>query len=398
MVTIRFYQEIDQEQWDSYVLNHPRGTLFHLISWKNVIEKTFGHKSFYLLAENTAPRQHRNTNVSASDLKRSDPRTSYMNDSPINPTNSINPSNSSNPSNSINPSNSSNPIVGILPLFSVKSLLFGKSLVSVPFAAYGGILADDPDVANQLLDKAKEITCSEGLDYLEFRNRDGVIENLPLKELYVSFRREIFEDLESNMNAILRKSRRMIRVGEKEGLTLEFGHEALIPAFYEIFARSYHRLGSPVFSIKLFRNLLREFKEKASILLIRDKESRPISGVLSFFYKDEVIPYYAGSLFEYRQLAPNDYMYWQLIKYGCENGYKLFDFGRSKIETGSFDFKRHWGFKPEPLPYQYFLNRIKEIPNISPANPKYQKKIEIWRKLPFWATKIIGPHIVKYIP
>jgi len=119
---------------------------------------------------------------------------------------------------------------------------------------------------------------------------------------------------------------------------------------------------------------------------------------LTFFYKDQVLPYYAGSLLEYRDLAPNDYMYWQLMRYGYENGCKLFDFGRSKVDTGSYDFKRHWGFEPEPLPYQYFLNRINEIPNLSPANPKYQKKIEIWRKLPFRATKIIGPHIVKYIP
>lgn len=393
MNTIRFYEGIDQEQWDSYVLNHPYGTLFHLIGWKNVIENTFGHRSYYLIAESssniprsqqsntidrdgeTAALQHRNTNGYTSNLKQTE-----------------------NPQAQRSSNVQQSSTVGVLPLFSVKSLLFGKCLVSVPFAAYGGILADDPDVANQLLDKGKEITCSKRLDYFEFRNRDGRIENLPLKELYVSFRREIFEDLESNMNAILRKSRRMIRVGEKEGLTHEFGDEELIPEFYEIFARSYHRLGSPVFSIKLFRNLLREFKEKANILLIRNKEGRSISGVLSFFYKDEVIPYYAGSLFEYRQLAPNDFMYWQLMKYGCENGYKLFDFGRSKIETGSFDFKRHWGFKPEPLPYQYFLNRIKEIPNISPVNPKYQRKIEIWKRLPFWVTKIMGPRIVKYIP
>jgi lipid II:glycine glycyltransferase (peptidoglycan interpeptide bridge formation enzyme) len=91
-------------------------------------------------------------------------------------------------------------------------------------------------------------------------------------------------------------------------------------------------------------------------------------------------------------------MYWQLMKYGCENGYKLFDFGRSKTDTGSYDFKRHWGFEPEPLPYQYFLNRIDEIPNLSPTNAKYRKKIEMWQKMPFWLTKIIGPRIVKYIP
>lgn len=357
MTTIRLYADRDKARWDSYVLNHPGGTFFHLSGWKEVIEETFHHKSYYLVAQ-------KNENTL----------------------------------DGLNHADKTSTIVGILPLFSVKSFLFCKSLVSVPFAAYGGILADDENVAQQLLNQAKEITRSERLEYLELRNRDGEMANLPTKDLYIGFRREIFKDLESNMNAILRKSRRMIRVGEKEGLTHEFGHEELILVFYEIFARSYHRLGSTVFSIKLFRNLLREFREKANILLIRDKEGRPISGVLSFFYKDEVIPYYAGSLFEYRHLAPNDFMYWQLMKYGCENGYKMFDFGRSKVGTGSYDFKRHWGFEPKPLLYQYYLNGIKEIPNISPANPKYQKKIQIWQRLPFWATKLIGPYIVKYIP
>jgi FemAB-related protein (PEP-CTERM system-associated) len=379
MITIRFYQDIDKERWDSYVMDHPNGTFFHLIGWKVVVERTFHHKSYYLIAESnddTATSRHRATSIESDSniaLQRHD-------------------------NTGTNPSNSSNAIVGVLPLFSVKSFLFCKSLVSLPFAAYGGILADNQEVANQLFEKAKGITCSDGLDYLELRNRDGGIENLPFKELYVFFRREILEDLESNMTAIPRKSRRMIRQGEKAGLTYEFGREKLLPEFYEIFARSYHRLGSPVFSLELFKNLLRELKGQANILLVKNPEGKSISGVLTFYYKDQVLPYYAGSLFEYRDLAPNDYMYWQLMKYGCENGYKLFDFGRSKTDTGSYDFKRHWGFEPEPLPYQYFLNRIDEVPNLSPANPKYQKKIEVWQKMPFWLTKIIGPHIVKYIP
>ncbi len=373
MTIIRFYQDNDKPQWDSYVQNHPNGTFFHLIGWKNVIEKTFAHKSFYLLAEDTEDDGiivQKYTEIAEKDRSTAAPqhRSSSMR------------------------------IIGILPLFSVKSFLFGKSLVSIPFAAYGGILADNSEIANQLFEKAKEVTRSKRLEYLEFRNRDGGIENLPTKELYVRYRREIFRDLDSNMKAIPRKSRRMVRVGEKEGLTYQFGQEELIPEFYEIFARSYHRLGSPVFTNRLYKNLFEEFKEKTNILIVRSREGKPISSVLTFFYKDEVLPYFAGSLFEYREIAPNDYMYWQLMKYGCENGYKVFDFGRSKIDTGSSDFKRHWGFDPEPLPYQYYLNGIGEIPNISPANSKYHKKIEMWRKLPLWATKIIGPHIVKYIP
>jgi FemAB-related protein (PEP-CTERM system-associated) len=373
MATIRLYQDIDGTLWDSYVLNHPSGTFFHLIGWKKVIEKTFRHKSYYLVAGINGNR------ADLSPLLEKDCDAAAR-------------------QHRINPTSPTNPIVGILPLFSVRSFIFGKSLVSIPFAAYGGVLADSEEIASQLIRQAQEITRSEGLDYLELKNRDGGNPDLLTKDLYFVFRREIFEDLDSNMMAIPRKSRRMVRVGEKEGLSFEFGQEELIPTFYEIFAKSYHRLGSPVFSIKLFRNLIEEFKEKTNILIIRDKKGKPISSVMTFFYKNEVLPYYAGSLLEYRDVAPNDFMYWQLMKYGCENGYRVFDFGRSKVDTGSYDFKRHWGFEPQPLRYQYCLNGIREIPNISPANPKYQKKIEMWQKIPLWATKVIGPYVVKYIP
>jgi len=381
-ITIRPFQEVDRQAWDSYVLNHPKGTLFHLIGWKNVVEKTFSHKSYYLLAESIE-----NGNASPLDNSLTHPLINSIN--PTNPMNAMNSSSSSNPCKSI---------VGVLPLFSVRSFLFGRCLVSVPFAAYGGVLSDNQEISVQLLEKAKEITRSQGLEYLEIRDRNGGNDDFATKDLYFSFRREIFPDLDSNVKAIPRKSRRMVRVGEKEGLSFEFGRDELIPVFFQIFAKGYHRLGSPVFPIKLFRNLFQEFREKTNILIVRNRSGNPISGVLTFFYKDEVLPYYAGSLVEYRDLAPNDFMYWQLMKHGCGNGYKVFDFGRSKIDTGSYDFKRHWGFEPEPLPYQYFLNGIQDIPNISPANPKFQRKIELWRKLPFWATKLLGPQIVKYIP
>ena len=362
MFTIRFYQDSDKSNWDSYVLSHSQGTFFHLTGWKRVVEKTFGHKSYYLLAvmdqHSTLAIHNSQFTIQHSDFK----------------------------------------VVGLLPLFSIKSLLFGKSLVSLPFAAYGGALADTPEIASQLINKAQEITQSKRLQYLELRNRNGGNPDLLTKDLYFAFRREILGDLESNLNAIPRKSRRMVRVGEKAGLAIEFGHEELLPVFYEIFAKTYHRLGSPVFPISLFKNLLSEFKEKANVLVVKSAEGIPLSGVFTFFYKEEVLPYYAGSFPEYRHLAPNDYMYWELMKFSWEKGYKLFDFGRSKVDTGSYDFKRHWGFEPEPLQYQYYLNGTKEIPNLSPANPKYQKKIQMWQKLPFWATKMIGPRIVKYIP
>lgn len=48
---IRLYKDTDKEKWDSYVFSHPDSTHCHLSGWKNVIEKTYGHKGYYLIAE-----------------------------------------------------------------------------------------------------------------------------------------------------------------------------------------------------------------------------------------------------------------------------------------------------------------------------------------------------------
>ena len=352
MITIRKYTEADKNNWDYYVMQHSQSTIFHLTRWKKVIEKTFGHKSYYLMAVQAAS--------SPPSFQASQPK-----------------------------------VTGILPLFRIKSCFFGHYLISVPFAELGGPLADNEIIEQQLVEKAIELTRTRKCDYLELRN-EHAISDLIKKSLYYNFKKEIFPDPDQNMQAIPRKARRMIRQGIKFGLYSEFGIH-LLHDFYEILAKSYHQLGTPIFSKRFFRTFLDEFGTDAQILVVYDKKGTPVAGVLSFFYKDQVLPFYAGSLFEYRKLAPNDFMYWELMKHACERGFKVFDFGRSKIDTGSYHFKRHWGFKPVPLSYQYYLNRINELPNLSPANPKYQKKIELWKKMPFKVTKILGPPIAKYL-
>jgi FemAB-related protein (PEP-CTERM system-associated) len=347
LLSIRRYTDTDKTVWNHYVKQHPNGTLFHLTAWKEVIEKTFGHKSYYLIAVD---------------------HTGLPSDAPI---------------------------IGLLPLFRIRSFLFGDYLVSIPFAELGGPLADNQEITRLLLEYAETLSAKLGCAYLELRNREPV-KGLPTKSLYYNFRREIFSTIDENLSAIPRKARRMIRQGEKYGLTSEFGHH-LLKEHYQIMARSYHSLGTPIFPRRFFENFIRVFGNNSQILVIRDKDKVPVSAVMTFYFKDQVIPYWAGSNFEDRKLAPNDFMYWELMKHGCENGYRVFDYGRSKEGTGSFDFKRHWGFEPAPLYYQYILLKRNDIPNISPANPKYKKKIELWRKMPLTATKVIGPQLAKYL-
>lgn len=351
MLIIKSYTERYRQQWNDFVMNSETASLFHLIEWKDAVERTFGHKPHYIMAI------------------RGDE------------------------------------ICGILPLFEIKSRLFGHALVSVPFGVYGGISASDEEANQKLLASATSLAELIGVDYLELRFNSLNVQNshsrpngqnLIAKDLYVTFQREILETMDENFGMIPRKQRRMIRQGMKYGLSSKIAGIEYLEQFYSIYARNVRDLGSPVYPLSFFRSLMENFKD--SFILTIWKDGKMVAGVLTFVFKDVLMPYYGGGLRKYFKFAVNDFMYWELLRYGCEKGFKNFDFGRSKKDTGSYHFKRHWGFEPTELRYYYYLVKAREIPNVSPANPKYKLLINIWKRLPVFVTNWLGPRLVAGIP
>ncbi len=128
------------------------------------------------------------------------------------------------------------------------------------------------------------------------------------------------------------------------------------------------------------------------------KAGRAIAGVLCLYFRDQVLPYYAGALPEFYKDSPNNFMYWSLIAQSCKEGFRVFDFGRSKRDTGSFHFKSAWSMEVTELPYRYSLAKGKEVPHMSPVDAKFQLPVRLWKRMPFALTKIIGPQLIRRIP
>ncbi len=331
-------QSEDANKWDKFVSTCPEATFFHRAGWRQIIERAFGHKTWFLYAEVNGEIQ------------------------------------------------------GVLPLAEINSYLFGHSLSALPFCVYGGIAAVT-ETARQALDlAAQELAAQLKVDYLEYRNLEAQHTDWPSKDLYVTFRKEIDSEVENNMQAIPRKQRAMVRKGIKAGLESFVDQD--VERFFLAYSASVHRLGTPVFSKKYFYLLKEIFPEECELMTIV-KDGRTISSVMSFYFRDEVLPYYGGGTGEARELAANDFMYWELMRRSCESGYKTFDFGRSKRNTGSYSFKKNWGFEPQPLYYEYQLVQAPEIPDHNPLNPKYQVFIKAWQKLPLSLANLLGPQIVK---
>ena len=328
--------------WDDFVRTMPGGTFFHLAAWRQVIAHAFGHRTYYVLTERDGA------------------------------------------------------ITGVLPLVHMKTRLFGNMLISNPFCVYGGPLAADAESAAALHEHAAWLMSRLGAMAVEFRFL-GPVESdwLARPDLYVTFRKPIAPDDAANMKAIPRKQRAMVRKGIQNGLTSVVSTEH-VDQFHRIYAESVRNLGTPVFSRVYFRLLVTTFRDCCDIVTVLN-DGRPIAAVLNFYFSDQVLPYYGGGKAVARSLAANDFMYWEVMRRAAARGFRLFDFGRSKLGTGACAFKQNWGFAPEKLHYRYKLRPGASIPDYNPLNPKYRLMIAVWKRLPLPLAGLIGPHIVRGI-
>jgi FemAB-related protein (PEP-CTERM system-associated) len=332
----------EQDQWDRFVTSSPSGTLCHLTGWKTVVGSALGHRSFSLVA-----RGERG-------------------------------------------------IRGVFPLSWVRNKLFGDCLVSMPLGVYGGICADDEDSYFSLLKAGSDLAKRLGVQYLEMRNRtEDFPTGLPGRDLYVTFTQDLAPGPEKLLQGLPRDTRYAVRKSLKAGL--DWIEDLSLDEFYEIYAESVHRLGTPVFSKNLFTRFQAEFPKQWRLFGVR-KGKTAIAGVFCFQFRDRMMPYYGGALPEFYKDSPNNFMYWNLISQSCREGFRVFDFGRSKRETGAFQFKESWSMEQTALPYRYHLAGAKEVPQMSPVDQKFRLPVTVWKKLPFAWTKVLGPRVIRWIP
>lgn len=333
--------EADEQRWEGLVAEHPDATLFHRAGWRRVIARAYGHRAHYLTARRAGH------------------------------------------------------LCGVLPLIEVRSPLFGHSLVSVAFFVHGGILAADEHARMALADAAARLGRELGVAHVELRSERAELPRWATKAgTYAVFRRELAVAEAAALQAIPRKKRADVRKSLAAGLTVETG---IAPAlFHAVYAESVRNLGTPVFPCRFVDAILAEFGQITELSLVRRGET-PLAALLSFYFRDRVLPYYGGAVPAARPVHAYDLLYWSLMRRAVERGARVFDFGRSKRGTGAFDYKRFWGFEPTPLAYQYHLVRARAVPDLSPLNPSYGRMVAAWRHLPLPVANRLGPLLARQL-
>jgi FemAB-related protein (PEP-CTERM system-associated) len=333
--------ERDHARWDAFVQECPEASFFHRAGWQTVIARSFGHPTHYVFAERDGA------------------------------------------------------IKGVLPLVEIKSLLFGHALISNGFCVTGGPIAIEEGARAALDACAEDILRRTGAKYLEYRNPVKPKEDWSTRVgLYSAFSAPLPADEEINLKQIPRKQRAVVRKAIESPLTWQI--DETVDRLHDLSAVSVRNLGTPVFGKTYFANLLSTFGPDCDVLTV-SSEGTPVASVLNFYFKGRVMPFYTGSVPGARKLGANDLMYWRLMRHAAARGCTVFDFGRSKVGTGPHDFKKNWGFAPQPIVHQFLLPGGGAMPENNPLNPKYRMMIAAWKRLPLLVANRLGPLVVRNI-
>lgn len=335
--------EDDQQRWDAYVTNHPHSALYHLYGWRDLITRSFDHETHYWSALDEEGR-----------------------------------------------------VVGILPLVRLQSRLFGDFSVSLPYFNYGGVLASSEEARAALLAKAGHYGNEAGLSHVELRHTSA-IENWAVREDKASMVLRLPTSKEELSKRIGSKVRAQVRQAQKHNHTVEIGGADLLDSFYQVFARNMRDLGTPVYSKIFFANILEQWQDRTSLVVVR-VSGRPVAAAFLIGYKEMLEIPWASTLRSANAMNMNMLLYWEVLSLAIKQGYDYFDFGRSSVEAGTYQFKKQWGAKPVQHFWHYWLPEGAQLPRLSPDNPKYRLAIACWRKLPLAVTTSVGPHIVKHLP
>jgi FemAB-related protein (PEP-CTERM system-associated) len=340
--------------WSAYVESAPRATLFHHPLWSEAVQAVFGHRPLHLVAKRGSS------------------------------------------------------VVGLLPLMEVRSLLAGRLLVSVPYATYGGILADDEDVRDALASEAVWLARRRGARVLELRSAQATIPGFQRDERYAGFFRALPERLEDLQTFLPRKARAAARQArQREQLTVrhdtggtDIGSAALQPVelVWSLYARNMRRLGSLAYPRRFFTELVHRLQKRAWVTTVwRDR--RPIAGLLSFVFGDTVMPYFVGVDERVRRTGCTNLLYLAVMERAVVCGLRRFDLGRSRrANRGSFAFKRNQGFEPQVLGYQRFVPPGRKAPDLTPSNPRFAVARRLWRHLPLSLACGLGGRLSRWIP
>jgi FemAB-related protein (PEP-CTERM system-associated) len=333
----------DEPAWDAFVRAHPASSLYHLAGWRHLIAEVFGHGSHYLIGRDDA-----------------------------------------------------GDVAGVLPLVRVRGL-FGDYMVSLPYFTYGGPLGASEAAEAELMHAAGALARELGVGHVEFRGFHVREPAWPVRTDKVSLHRPLAADEDGLWKSLSKERRRQVKKAQDRKSEVLHGGAELLDDFYAVFARNMRDLGTPVYGRAFFAAMLARFPEAARIIAVR-REGRPAGAAFVLGFGDRLEVPWVSTVREMNAHFVNTLLYWEQLRFAVAGGYRVFDFGRSSVDSGTYGFKRQWGAEPVQLHWQYWLAPGRGMPGLTPSSPKFRLAVRAWQHLPLAIANRLGPRLVKDLP
>jgi FemAB-related protein (PEP-CTERM system-associated) len=281
---------------------------------------------------------------------------------------------------------------GVLPAFLVRSRLFGTVLASMPFLDAGGPCARSPAVARALVEHLILLAAQLGAERVELRCSKAIDVPIPAMQDKVNLVLPLPDHPDRLWRQFDAKVRNQVRKAESSGLSAATGGVEMLDDFYGTWSINMRDLGSPVHDRRFFRAIFAAFGGAARIILVHHGAT-PVAGLVALTFKDRLVVPWASARRDYFASCPNMLLYWHALRTACLEGFRQFEFGRSSRGSGTYRFKRQWRAVEQPLFWYTVPLRRGVHRRLSKADPRGALLAAIWRRLPFAATRWLGPRI-----
>jgi serine/alanine adding enzyme len=335
-----------EEEWQAYISRAPNASMYHALEWRDILQRTFGHRAWYLMARDAGGTR------------------------------------------------------GVLPLVEMQSALFGHFFVSLPFVNYGGILADTPECELALAAAAVDLAAKVGVKHIELRQSFAAANwaqtGWKLRQHKAALVIPLAGDPETHWSGLGSRLRGKVRKAAKSETIFSVSGAEGLEDFYHVFGLNMRDLGTPVYSPRFFQNVF-HFAKDASVLLVH-REGRPVAGAIALRSGGRLELPWICSDYSQSTFHVNEYLYLNAIRWACRSGAHELDLGRSSVDGGTYRFKLQWNPEVRPLFWYYWLASGTELPELNPNNPKYALAVRFWKKMPLPLANRVGPWIVRNIP
>ena len=290
-----------------------------------------------------------------------------------------------------------NEIDGWLALVRVKHLIFGDYLTTSPFGSYGGFAYSSVATRDALLETARSLGSDLGVEYVNVRF-DAEAEppaGWTQHPVYATYLVDLITDPHELMTGYSSDHRNHIRKSFKKRFTIKFGYLDLLDDVYEALAQSMHELGSPYHSKGYLRAMAEALGLMLEFAVMYDPLGELVGAGVFILEGEKATNLHANILRRFRSEYAGEFLYWMALERYCRRGFKIFDLGRSLIGSGNESFKMKWRPRKKMLAYWYALMPGHHLPELNQKNPKFQLAIQVWKRLPAFAVRPLGPFLIK---